>query len=93
MFAFEMIVSCLRRATSAPNGSPPAALWIDEWLALPKLGAPIFLPHLFPCEDTELVISFPTFVAAAAQIRSFLSAEGAPPPPPVRGESSYGEGG
>ena len=50
------------------------------------------LPHLFPRQDTELVVGLPSSIAPAAQVRGFLKTEGAPPPPPADGGELLGRG-
>ena len=56
------------------------SLTIDKWAALPEVGAPSLLPHVVPRENADLSVSFPTFIAPAAQVLGFLNPAGASPP-------------
>ena len=51
-------------------GQADYGLTLEDWSAFPEVRALRFQPHFSPCRDTELVSSFPTFVASPAQIRS-----------------------
>ena len=65
---------------------------VDTWLAAPSAQRPQLAPS-FPRENTDLIISFPTWFTPEPQVRSYLGSGGAQPPPPPEEEGSRGAGG
>ena len=59
----------------------------DIWGHLPNLGAPELRHELFPLENTEILIDFPTYIPPPAEVRYYVNRGEAPLPPPEKGEA------
>ena len=64
----------LTRTTPDPYSSWDIAefgLTSKEWASFPEIGGANLKRHLFPIDNSELVVSLPTFIASPVEIRRF----------------------
>ena len=73
-------------------GAADVGLTTDSWSSFPKRSVNRLGPHVFPLEDTGIVINFRIFLASPAMAQSYAKAGCPPPPPPARPERSWGYG-